>query len=98
MLNQLDAPTQGDYQKALMSQDACNLSGIVFEFAKVMERICAQAHAERLGTEWKNTHAICRLYAEQIYFLASGKEWKEAYIECFKKANAVEEETHAHVS
>ncbi len=80
-------PTAQDYTMAIHSQSACNLSGIVFEFAQIMERICAQAHAEGHGTAWKNTHPICRLYAEQILHLAQGTEWRDAWHACTERAN-----------
>lgn len=59
-----------DYQFVLWSQSACNLSGIVFEFARLMTKICHEDAAFQRGTEWKNTHPICRMYVEQIAFLS----------------------------
>jgi hypothetical protein len=79
-------PTKDDYQFAIYSQTACNLSGVVFGFARVMKRICYQARAEGCGTEWRNTHPICRLYAEQIYHLTRNADWQKAYDECERMA------------
>jgi len=62
--------TQRDYKTALDIQSACNLSGIVFEFARVMHRICDDTRDQ--GTDAKNHHAICRMYAEQIAYLSGG--------------------------
>jgi hypothetical protein len=76
-----------DYKDAVFTQTACNLSGIVFSFAKVMQKICNEANAQGHGTDWKNQHSICRLYAEQIAFLTSGKDWHEAYNECEEIGN-----------
>ena len=67
------------YQDALLAQSACNLSGVVYSFAKVMEEINKQAQYIGQGTDWKNQHAICRLYAEQIMHLTSGRDYHEAY-------------------
>jgi hypothetical protein len=58
-----------DWEDALQSQDACNLSGIVFSFARVMERICKECKG---GTDERNRHPICRMYAEQIVYLSGG--------------------------
>ena len=67
-----------DYKDALGSQTVCNLSGIVFSFARVMQRICDDTN----GSDERNNHAICRLYAEQIAFLTSSKGYSEAHNEC----------------
>lgn len=59
-----------DYEKAVHSQNACNLSGLVYSFARVMEKICYESHARNTGTDWKNKHPICALFAEQISHLS----------------------------
>jgi hypothetical protein len=78
-----------DYEMAIFSQEACNLSGIVFAFARVMEKICEEAHRGGHGTDWKNNHPIARLYAEQIRHLTQGRDWSEAYRICQEKAKEV---------
>jgi len=90
MLQQLNDQTltKHDYTMALASQSACNLSGIVFEFAKAMERICAEARQKGHGTDWRNNHPIARLYAEQIAHLTSGRDWSEAYKTCEEGSKA----------
>jgi len=70
MMNKDEFLTPHDYEMALHSQSACNLSGIVFGFAEVMQKICNEANRDGHGTEWKNKHPICRLYAEQIAHLS----------------------------
>jgi hypothetical protein len=69
---------------AVNSQDACNLSGIVFAFADAMKKICEESHRLGKGTDWKNGHPIARMYAEQIMFLTSGTEWRDASRFCCK--------------
>jgi hypothetical protein len=76
------------YQEALDSQSACNLSGIVFSFARAMEAICDEARANSEGTEWKNHHAICKLFAEQISHLTLDKD----YVEAVREAKAAVED------
>lgn len=82
--------TAHDYRNAVHSQDACNLSGIVFDFARIMQRICNESHALGKGTDWRNEHQIARLFAEQISHLTSKRNWREAYLFCQKKAKEAE--------
>lgn len=83
-----EAPTPTDYQTALDSQGACNLSGLVFEFARLMEKICTEARASNRDTHWKNTHPICRLFAEQIMHLtgSDAQSYAAAYEHCQERA------------
>ena len=59
-----------EYRYALDAQSACNLSGIVHSFSRVVSLIWGEARENDLGTDYVNTHPICRLYAEQIAFLS----------------------------
>ena len=63
---------------ALGSQNACNLSGVVFSFAKIMQLICDESNRLHKGTDWKNQHPIVRLFAEQIRFLSAPMEYSKA--------------------
>jgi len=47
-------------QSALDVQDACNLSGVVFSFARAMQAICDSP--ERGDTESRNNHPIVTMY------------------------------------
>ena len=90
-----DILTSKDYKDALDVQDACNLSGVVIAFARVMEKICNVANDKGLGTEWKNNHAIARMYSSKIESLTAGAEdpayeFMKAYEECEKMANPEE--------
>ena len=67
----MPALTKQDYLDAQRVQSACNLSGVVFSFAQVMEKIC-QNTASGDSTEKRNIHPICRFYAEQILYLSGG--------------------------
>ena len=77
---------KSDYQKAVWAQTACNLSGIVFEFSELMKKICNESNKYGHGTDWKNQHPICRLFAEQIQHLTSKTDYFDAYSECEKGA------------
>ena len=58
------------YRNALDVQTASNLSGVILQFARDMERINAEVRANGGGTEHVNRHPVCRLYAEQIAWLS----------------------------
>lgn len=82
-------PTPEDFADAIAVQNACNLSGVVFSFSRVMQRICNEASAKGHGTEWKNRHPIVRMYAEQIAHLSGagmpsdeGCSYSKAHAEC----------------
>ncbi len=70
--------TPKDYKDAIMVQDACNLSGVVKTFARIMDKIWVEARKEKQGTEWVNKHPISILYAEKILHLTTGTHdaWK----------------------
>lgn len=64
-------------REALQVQDACNLSGVVISFARVVPRVRAllEEDARRVGTEEAlrgltttavNRHPICQLWADKI--------------------------------
>jgi len=79
--------TQRDWELAYQAQDAVNLSGIVFEFAKVMEKLREEATKEGHGTDWKNTHPICIMYADKIHSLTLAFKYEnvsQAFEECRK--------------
>ena len=83
-----------DYQKAIDSQSACNLSGIVRWFAGVTENLWQDARERKQGTDWVNEHPICRLMAEQIAFLAGGgscnsSTYHDASAYCEKRAKEI---------
>ena len=73
---------------ALDVQDACNLSGVVFSFAKVMQVICDEAHRLGKGTDWKNRHPIVILFLDKLADLAgccdrgTGLTFSRAYDAC----------------
>ena len=77
--------TNKDYDEALLSQSACNISGIVFSFSTVLDKIWKEAREFGKGTDWVNNHPICRLYAEQISHLSRGRDYTDAYAFCDKR-------------
>ncbi len=51
-------------REALGVQDACNLSGVVHAFSRVMKALGDAP--ECTGTDWKNRHPIAILFASKI--------------------------------
>jgi hypothetical protein len=71
-----------DWDSAVMVLDASNLSGVVYEFKNVMDKICSEAFENHKGIEWKNHHPIALMYAEKINQMTSNDSsdnWSEAY-------------------
>lgn len=58
-------------QSALDVQDACNLSGVVHSFSRVVTQLREIARAEGWeGTDRINQHPICVLYSSKISSLS----------------------------
>lgn len=65
--------SKDDFQTTLDIQSACNLSGVVHSFSRIISKIWNEANAHGKGTEWVNKHPICVLFAEQIIYLSTGQ-------------------------
>lgn len=79
-------------QAALDCQDACNLSGVVFSFAKAMQIICDEANAKGYGTAWKNEHPIVLLFVDKLGSLCHVQDaitHSRAYDSCKRLAEGV---------
>ena len=61
-----------DYKTALVIQDACNLSGVVHSFSRMMNKIWEEAHKTQKSTDWVNKHPIAILFADKIAHLSTG--------------------------
>ena len=57
------------YAKALLSQQACNLSGLIRALAQDMDEIWAETRREGLGTDDVKEHPVIRLYLEPMVHL-----------------------------
>jgi len=71
-----------DYENAIKVQGACNLSGVVHSFNEIIYNLWDEAHDTGKGTDWVNTHPICRMYAEQVLHLTRSK--KQGYLEAYR--------------
>jgi hypothetical protein len=77
--------TARDYKDAILVQDACNLSGVLYAWARVMDKICDATRNQ--GTDAKNTHPINVLFASKVASLTgceSGLNFSHAYDACQK--------------
>lgn len=86
-----DGLTPRDFKDAIDVQDACNLSGVVRSFSRVVTRIWEEARKRGQGTEWVNKHPICILYANKLCNLTGdvalgGVEFSDAYDICQAEA------------
>ena len=80
--------TKADYESAISVQDACNLSGVVQSWGKMMSKIWAEAYAARAGTEFVNEHPINVLFASKVASLTgceAGISFASAYERCEKQ-------------
>jgi hypothetical protein len=73
------------YQMALVSQSACNLSGLVHSLAYSLELIWEEANEQGKGTDYVNSHPIVRLYLEQMSFLCRS-DYSESYRACLERS------------
>jgi len=78
--------SKDDHEEALISQTACNLGALVHSFNRVITKLQFEARIFGHGTDWINQHPITRLYAEQIMFLSSKRDYSEAASYCEKRS------------
>ncbi len=64
-----DVPLSGA-KEALLCQDACNFSGVLFSFAERMRELCE--HPRNCGTAWKNHHPVAVLFLSKLNSLCTG--------------------------
>lgn len=60
------------YKEALLSQGACNASGLIHSLSKIMDDLWKEATEQGKGTDYINRHPIMRLFLEQLCFLNGG--------------------------
>jgi hypothetical protein len=68
-------------KEALLVQDACNLSGVVHSFSRLLtDVIWPEAHAQGKGTDYVNNHPVVALFIDKLRSLCSTDvmdAWKE---------------------
>lgn len=82
------------YDRALMSQSACNFSGLVHGLARDMDTLWQEARARGEGSDYIAKHPVVRLYLEQLTYLAGigifaddSNPWARAHAACREKCN-----------
>ena len=80
---------------ALSIQDACNLSGLVYAFAKVVEVVSAYANEHGKSTEWKNKHPLAQLWVDKLGHLAGTQSFSWEASRAYKWAEAQAAAGHA---
>jgi hypothetical protein len=58
-----------DYADAVLSQSACNLSGITHSFSRLLSKIWDEARLRKQGTDWVNQHPLCLMFLTQMAHL-----------------------------
>jgi hypothetical protein len=74
------------YQDALDVQGAVNLSGVVRSLVAVIDEL----RKENKGSDYVNTHPVCRMFAEQISHLTGAgnpDSYHKAYLACVEHAS-----------
>lgn len=61
--------TFADYDKAMLSQSACNLTGLLHGWAAISAVIMHEGRARGEDTDWINLHPINRLLGIQVAYL-----------------------------
>jgi hypothetical protein len=77
-------------KEAILVQDACNLSGVVYAFDAVVDILWTEARRRGKGTDWVNTHAISKLFCDKMADLSGARSFEDfcsAYAECRKLAD-----------
>jgi hypothetical protein len=73
---------------AIDIQDACNLSGVVIEFSKVIIELRRLMKAEgSFSTQDLNNHPICVMFADKIKSM-TGDDFAGAYDFCKRQINS----------
>lgn len=97
ILSVLDEPAlhmllQKAAKEAINVQDACNLSGVVYSFGRVMQLICEISNRINEGTDWKNHHPIVVMYTSKIASL-SGAESATVFARAYEDCKVLTEST-----
>ena len=96
-MDQQTGLTAQDYRQAIDVQDACNLSGVVHTFSKVMTKIWEEARTTgSASTEWVNQHPISVLYASKILSLTRAEPDGRAFANAYNVCRDRSRETESH--
>lgn len=77
---------------ALLVQNACNLSGVVHSFDKVVTDLWEEANRIGKGTDWVNTHPIVQAYVDKLASLARVQSNVNNVFDAFEACRKIAEE------
>ena len=77
---------------ALNVQNACNLSGVVHSFDKVVTDLWEEANRIGKGTDWVNTHPIVQAYVDKLASLARVQSNVNNVFDAFEACRKIAEE------
>jgi hypothetical protein len=83
--NELHKELRRHAKEAIDVQDAVNLSGVVYAFARSMQLIFEISSRINEGTAWRNHHPVAVMYANKISSLCeaeSAGNYSDAYERC----------------
>jgi len=75
----------GMWQEAIDVQSACNLSGVVHAYAKILSVLCKTTQS----TNERNRHPVCVLFSSKIASLTGSEDTQrtaDAYTACVRQA------------
>ena len=82
---ELEAALQAAAADALCCQEACNASGVLFDWAENMRLLCEVSRRQGHGTDWRNGHAVNVLFASKLASLTRCEDqlvFSHTYDEC----------------
>jgi len=74
------------YKQAEFSQTACNSSGLILDLARHVPTIWKEVRSVGGSTDDFNRHPVVKLFIEQLYHLASPRDYFEASTICRERA------------
>jgi len=89
-------------KRALLCQDAVNLSGVVQTWARTVLELWSWAHKLGRGTTWVNNHPVNRLFASKVHTLSGMglsdvAPFNEAYVWCSEASSEGDDATAEYV-
>ena len=92
------------YTQALAVQDACNLSGVVKSFSRLLDEIWEEVRLTNGGTNEVNEHPVCILFCDKMAQLAGlqstlgGHVIEKAYEFCHRRVDSEEQNALSEVA
>ena len=96
MTDQQKEKLRKGYETALLSQGACNLSGLVHSLAEAVELNWQEATEQGQRTDYVNIHPIVRLCVEQMSFLCRA-DYSASYKTCLERSKKNKERRKEYV-